>query len=85
MTKIKNNDWYWVTWNISTTAYIGFLSGDMPGDASTNGPKNWCWATQAFVGYKANTPIYPGESFQFKDINRSGNIAFQGKHKESRP
>ncbi len=85
MTKIGNNDWYWVTWNISTTAYIGFLSGDMPGDASTNGPKNWCWATQAFVGYKANTPIYPGESFQFNDINRSGNIAFQGKHKESRP
>ena len=85
MTKIGNNDWYWVTWNISTTAYIGFLSGDMPGDASTNGPKNWCWATQAFVGYKANTPIYPGESFQFNDINRSGTIAFQGKHKESRP
>ena len=85
MTKIGYNDWYWVTWNISTTAYIGFLSGDMPDDASINGPKNWCWATQAFVGYKANTPIYPGESFQFKDINRSGNIAFQGKHKESRP
>lgn len=85
MTKIKNNDWYWVTWNISTTAYIGFLSGDMPDDASINGPKNWCWATQAFVGYKANTPIYPGESFQFNDINRSGTIAFQGKHKESRP
>lgn len=85
MTKKGNNDWYWVTWNISTTAYIGFLSGDMPGDASTNGPKNWCWATQAFVGYKANTPIYPGESFQFNDIDRSGKIAFQGKHKESRP
>lgn len=85
MTKIGSNDWYWVTWNISTTAYIGFLSGDMPDDASINGPKNWCWATQAFVGYKANTPIYPGESFQFNDINRSGNIAFQGKHKESRP
>lgn len=85
MTKIKNNDWYWVTWNISTTAYIGFLSGDMPDDASINGPKNWCWATQAFVGYKANTPIYPGESFQFNDIDRSGKIAFQGKHKESRP
>ena len=84
MTKIGYNDWYWVTWNISTTAYIGFLSGDMPGDASTNGPKNWCWATQAFVGYKANTPIYPGESFQFNDIDRSGKIAFQGKHKESR-
>lgn len=84
MTKIGNKDWYWVTWNISTTAYIGFLSGDMPGDASTNGPKNWCWATQAFVGYKANTPIYPGESFQFNDIDRSGTIAFQGKHKESR-
>ena len=84
MTKIGYNDWYWVTWNISTTAYIGFLSGDMPDDASTNGPKGWCWATQAFVGYKANTPIYPGESFQFKDIDRSGKIAFQGKHKESR-
>ena len=84
MTKIGNNDWYWVTWNISTTAYVGFLSGDMPGDASTNGPKEWCWATQAFVGYKANTPIYPGESFQFNDIDRSGRIAFQGKHKESR-
>lgn len=84
MKKDNDNVWYWVTWNISATAYVGFLSGDMPNDAATNGPKNWCWATQAFVGYKANTPIYPGECFQFDDINRSGNIAFQGKHKESR-
>lgn len=83
MTKDTTN-WYWVNWNISTTGYVGFLSGDMPTDASTNGPKNWIWATQAFTGYKANTPVYPGESYQYDDINRSGNIAFQGKHKESR-
>ncbi len=84
MYKAGNSDWYWISWNINTIGYMGLLSGDMPDDASTNGPKNWIWATQAFVGYKTNTKIYPGESYTFADIDRSGKIAFQGKHKESR-
>lgn len=84
MYKAGTNDWYWISWNINTIGYMGLLSGDMPDDAATNGPQKWCWATQAFVGYKVNTKIYPGESYTFVDCDLSGSLAFQGKHKESR-
>lgn len=77
---------YWVTWNLSTTAYVGFLAGDFPNDAATNGPKNWTWAVCGFVGIKGQTPVYPGESFLFKNVNigNTGNLTFYGKQTESR-
>lgn len=85
MYKAGDYDWYWISWNINTTAYAGFLAGDMPSDAATNGPKNWIWGSCSFAGYKSNTKIYAGESYTFpNNINLSGNFAFQGKHTESR-
>lgn len=86
MTKHSGNIWYWVSWNLNTNSYIGFLSGDMPSDAATNGPKNWIWASCAWVGLKENYPIYPGESFYFVNVSgmTGGDLGFQGKHTESR-
>lgn len=85
MTKSGDSNYYWVTWAINTTAYVGFISGDMPNDAATNGPKNWCWGSCAWVGMPEKTPVYAGESLVFTDMDlESGKFAFQDKHKESR-
>lgn len=84
---------YWVSWEINTTAYVGFLVGDMPSDASTNGPKNWCWGSCSWVGNKNEYPVYPGESLKLQDRfptsycegeGSKGRYGYQDKHKESR-
>lgn len=91
MTKSGNN-WYWISWNINTTAYVGFLAGDIPSN-TTQGPSKWCWGSCAFVGLKEYYPVYPGESLTIGSdacgwgtiggIGR-GNYAYQDKHRESR-
>lgn len=83
----KSADWYWVSWNLNTTAYVGFLKGDMPGDAATKGPSWWIWGSCAWVGLKSDYPVYPGESVKLKNSGpESGRGAFgyQSKHRESR-
>ena len=98
--EIRNNNWYWISWNINTTAYVGFLAGDFPDDAftvengETKGPKEWCWGSCAFVGLKEYYPVYPGENLtigsdacgwsKISNQNR-GSYAYQDKHRESRP
>lgn len=63
MTKTSDNKyWYWITWDISTSAYFGFLAGNVPNDAATNGPSNWVWASCSWVSSKAKYPLKPGES-----------------------
>ena len=54
--------WYLISWKVTTTAYIGFLTGNVPDDASTKGPSAWCWGACAWVGYKSYYPLYPGSS-----------------------
>lgn len=55
-------EWYWVTWDISAPTYHGFVAGDVPKDAATNGPSVW------YAGECFNTPLksyyilYPGET-----------------------
>lgn len=87
MTSIGNNTWVWVTWQINTTAYVGFIAGDMPADAADNGPQNWCWGSCAWVGLKSEYPVYPGQSLTLiSDSNQHGRggYGYQDKHKESR-
>lgn len=64
-TAVGSDEWYWVTWKINTTAYIGFVNGDVPSDASTNGPARWCWGDCGFVGHKSRYPLYPGSALSF--------------------
>lgn len=84
----NGSNWYWVTWNINTTAYVGFLSGDMPNDAGENGPKEWTWTSCSYVGRKEQYPVFPGESYYFlgsgMDHWSNGGFGYQAKHKESR-
>ena len=68
MTSSGNNTWYWISWNINTTAYVGFLAGDIP-SGTTQGPSKWCWGSCAWVGLKEYYPVYPGESLTLSTNN----------------
>ncbi|WP_132780590.1 hypothetical protein [Treponema sp. J25] len=60
-----NSIWYWVSWDINTTAYVGLLLGTTPTDvneATNYGPKTWGWGKNAWVPFKEYYPLFPGES-----------------------
>lgn len=57
--------WYWVTWDIGTTAFVGLLVGSTPTDpveAEELGPVTWGWGKNAWVPFKEYYPLFPGES-----------------------
>lgn len=54
--------WWWVSWDISATTYIGFVIGDVPSDGLENGPTRWIPADYAWVPVKDKYPLYPGET-----------------------
>lgn len=54
-------NWYWVSWDITSTTYIGFVIGDVPGDAVEKGPSHWIPADYHWVPMKSSYPLYPGE------------------------
>ncbi len=62
--------WYWVTWNISSPCYSGFLVGNVPADAATateggpRGPSHWFVGECSWNAIKANTILYPGETLE---------------------
>jgi hypothetical protein len=84
------SEYYWITWKLTTTAYVGFLaaSDTMPEDANTNGPKNWWWASCGWVPDVANMPIYPGETTTCNANGvrswKNGGFGFLDKHKQGR-
>ena len=86
----NDSSYYWITWKLSTTAYVGFLAAadTMPADADTNGPQYWWWASCGWVPDVANMPIYPGETTTC-DANgvqagKNGGFGFLDKHKQNR-
>lgn len=84
--------WYWVSWNVNTTAYVHFLAGDIPNDANLHGPERWWWSSCAWTGMKTQTPAYAGECTIFPTNANSRYGGFQylsggtdgEKHRESR-
>ena len=54
--------WWWVSWDISATTYIGFVIGDVPSDGLEKGPTRWIPADYAWVPVKDKYPLYPGET-----------------------
>ncbi|MBQ9206474.1 MAG: hypothetical protein IJ158_07130 [Treponema sp.] len=53
--------WFWSTWNLSANAYHGFVLGNVPNDAVSNGPKKWFVPECSWVSQKYNYPLWPGE------------------------
>lgn len=57
--------WYWVSWDIGTTAYVGLVLGSTPTDpaeAEELGPAIWGWGKNSWVPFKEYYPLFPGES-----------------------
>ena len=59
-------NWYWSSWDITTSTYHGFALGDVPSDAGDNGPKYWYMAECAWVAQKTYYILYPGETLEMK-------------------
>lgn len=77
-----NGTWYYCTWEVTTPACIGFLLGDVPSDAATNGPSKWVWGNNAWCAYKSMYKLYPGEKLWMKSCYASrftGMDAYNGK------
>lgn len=61
-TETMNSEWYWVSWDITTATYHGFVIGDVPSNASASGPTQWYSAEGAWDSQKKNYVLYPGET-----------------------
>jgi len=55
-------NWWWVTWDITDTTYIGFVAGNVPSDGATMGPDRWYCADYHWTTIKEQYPLYPGET-----------------------
>lgn len=61
-----NGKWYWLSWDITTATYHGFVIGDVPSDASENGPNQWYTAEGGWDAQKENYVLYPGETLEMQ-------------------
>ena len=57
-----DSSWYWVTWDVTTATYHGFVIGDIPSDADTDGPSQWYSGEGGWDSQKSNYILYPGET-----------------------
>lgn len=53
---------WWVSWDITATTYIGFVAGNVPEDVNTNGPSAWFIGDYHWTLIKDQYPLYPGET-----------------------
>lgn len=79
-----SGDFYWVSWDITTKTFHGFVIGDVPSDAATNGPSVWFSSECSWVTLKNNYPLYPGETLIMDTADVSPYFAFRDKNKGSR-
>lgn len=57
-------DYYWISWEVSATAYVTFLSGVTPSSLAdaANGPLRFQWWVGGYNPIRENYPVFPGES-----------------------
>lgn len=55
-------NFWWVSWDVTAATYHGFVIGDVPSDAATEGPSVWYAGECAWVPNKAYYILYPGET-----------------------
>ena len=82
-------NWYWISWDITTSTYHGFAIGDVPKDADTKGPTYWYMSECAWVAQKTNYILYPGETLEMKITGGrqeycQANFLFRDKNEGSR-
>ena len=57
--------YYWVTWDLSATAYHGFAIGDVHDFGNGKiGPSTWYTTDCGWTKYKTSYPLYPGETLE---------------------
>lgn len=69
MTRESDTRWYWVSWELYTTAYVGLLLGTTSTDLAdtiAKGPLRWGWGKNEWVPFKQYYPLFPGESRYLK-------------------
>jgi len=66
--------WYWMSWEITDTAYFYFMAGSTgvstaglggSADVQANGPVSWAWGKNAWAVQQAQYPLHPGGSLRF--------------------
>lgn len=76
--------YYWVTWKLTTTAYVNILATD--GSSYSDGyPSSWWWASCGWVPDVKDYPIYPGETstLDADKQTKNGGFQFMNKHKQA--
>jgi hypothetical protein len=85
---LSGDIWYWVSWEVTATAYIHFVAGTTLNDAThgireaEHGPLQWIWSTNTWSFMQLMYPLYPGASLYFSRptaaLNHpSGNYTFR--------
>ncbi len=88
----NGSNYYFITWKITTTAYVSFLAIKNDNISNSyneeNGPSDWWWASCGWVPNVEEYPIYPGETTTCDANNvltgKSNGFGFLDKHKQSR-
>jgi hypothetical protein len=75
-TSLTSGSWYWVTWELTATAYVHFIEGSTPegvnsgyGKDAENGPLQWKWSKNGWTFMYAHFPLFPGENRRPSDVN----------------
>ncbi|MDR1219335.1 MAG: hypothetical protein LBK73_06975 [Treponema sp.] len=74
--------WYWVSWEISATTYIGFVAGDTDQESvNGKGPNSYSVAIEGWSSYKEAYALYPGEKRVLRSDRcaRGGSVYINGQ------
>jgi hypothetical protein len=60
------NNWYWITWEVTSQAYFHFVAGTVSTALEAEkGPHDWTWAKNSWSFQHEEYPLYPGSSLSF--------------------
>lgn len=74
--------WYWMSWDFSAPAYLGFVIGDVPSDAEEHGPNFWIVGSWSWAADPNKYKLYQGETLTManeKDGSYNNNYIFDTK------
>lgn len=80
MTELVGNEWIWISWEVSKTAYFTFQWGTLPDTVSEaeKGPLEFYWMKAGRNPFREWYPLYPGEYRNFirnaEDFNEEATL-----------